>query len=125
MDDKPKIRKPWGGRFNTPTDAFVETFTASVTFDQRLAMCDIRGSIAHVTMLSETGIISEEEKKLIIDGLEGIKVSIKSGDFSWSVALEDVHMNIEYALVEAIGEVGNFTPHDRETIKLPQTFAFI
>ena len=106
MNDKPSIRKPWGGRFNSPTDAFVESFTASVTFDQRLAMCDIRGSIAHVTMLSETGIITEDEKKLIVDGLEAIKSTIKAGDFTWSIALEDVHMNIEHALVEAIGEVG-------------------
>ena len=96
----------WAGRFNEPTDAFVEAFTASVEFDQRLAPQDIAGSIAHATMLAAQGIISGEETRSIIDGLNVIKGQIEAGSFPWSVALEDVHMNIEAALTDAIGIAG-------------------
>ncbi len=102
MSDK----KLWAGRFNQPTDAFVEAFTASVEFDQRLADYDIQGSMAHATMLARQGILSEEEKDSIIAGLERIREQIASGNFPWSVALEDVHMNIEAALTEDIGDAG-------------------
>ncbi|HID45390.1 MAG TPA: argininosuccinate lyase, partial [Chromatiaceae bacterium] len=85
-------KKLWAGRFNQPTDAFVEAFTASVEFDQRLADYDIQGSIAHATMLARQGILSDEERDLIIAGLEKIRRQIKAGDFPWSVSLEDVHM---------------------------------
>ncbi|WP_457673004.1 argininosuccinate lyase, partial [Thiolapillus sp.] len=99
-------KKLWAGRFNQPTDAFVEAFTASVEFDQRLADYDIQGSIAHATMLARQGILNEEEKNSIIAGLERIREQIAGGDFPWSVALEDVHMNIEAALTEDIGDAG-------------------
>nr|WP_305801368.1 argininosuccinate lyase [Thiolapillus sp.] len=99
-------KKLWAGRFNQPTDAFVEAFTASVEFDQRLADYDIQGSIAHATMLARQGILSEEEKDSIIAGLERIREQIARGDFPWSVSLEDVHMNIEAALTEDIGDAG-------------------
>ncbi len=99
-------KKPWGGRFSQPTDAFVEAFTASVDFDQRLARQDIRGSIAHATMLARQNILTEAEKQQIIDGLEAIGREIAAGDFPWSVTLEDVHMNIEAALTARIGEAG-------------------
>ena len=102
MSDK----KLWAGRFNQPTDAFVEAFTASVEFDQRLAEQDIRGSMAHATMLARQGIITGEEKDLILEGLEQIRRQIEAGEFPWSVALEDVHMNIESALTERIGDAG-------------------
>ncbi len=102
MSDK----KLWAGRFSEPTDAFVEAFTASVEFDQRLAPQDIRGSIAHATMLARQGILSEDERDTIVAGLERIAERIAAGDFAWSVAREDVHMNIEAALTEAIGEAG-------------------
>ncbi len=96
----------WAGRFNEPTDAFVEAFTASVEFDRRLAPQDIAGSIAHATMLAARDIITVEEKLSIIDGLNAIKAQIEAGSFPWSVALEDVHMNIEAALTDAIGIAG-------------------
>ncbi|MEN8212888.1 MAG: argininosuccinate lyase [Pseudomonadota bacterium] len=96
----------WAGRFNEPTDAFVEAFTASVEFDRRLAHQDIAGSIAHATMLATQGIISMDEKQLIVAGLNDIKAQIEAGTFKWSVALEDVHMNIEAALTDAIGVAG-------------------
>ena len=99
-------RKPWGGRFAEPTDAFVERFTASVGFDQRLARHDIMGSIAHARMLGRVAVLGETEVASIVAGLEGIGADIQAGRFQWQVALEDVHMNIETALVARIGEVG-------------------
>ena len=98
--------KPWGGRFSESTDAFVEAFTASVTFDQRLYEHDINGSIAHASMLEKVGILTGEEKTAIIDGLEAIRQEIKQGLFNWSISLEDVHMNIEARLTENIGVTG-------------------
>ncbi len=106
MSDTPAPAKLWSGRFNEPTDAFVEAFTASVEFDQRLYQYDIEGSIAHATMLARQGILSETERDAIVEGLEQIRTRIDKGDFRWSVALEDVHMNIESALTEAIGDAG-------------------
>ncbi len=99
-------KKPWAGRFNEPTDAFVEAFTASVDFDQRLAPYDIAGSIAHASMLAEQGILTAAERDAIHQGLARIRQRIEAGDFDWSVALEDVHMNIEAALTEDIGIAG-------------------
>ena len=102
MSDK----KLWSGRFNEPTDAFVEAFTASVEFDQRLYRYDIAGSIAHARMLTRSGILSEQERDAIVAGLEKIRDRIEGGAFEWSVALEDVHMNIESALTNEIGYAG-------------------
>ncbi|MFZ8928305.1 MAG: argininosuccinate lyase [Gammaproteobacteria bacterium] len=98
--------KLWGGRFSEPTDTFVERFTASVTFDQRLYLADIQGSIAHATMLAKSGILTDQECRQITKGLEAIKADIDAGNFNWSVSLEDVHMNIEAALTEKIGGTG-------------------
>ena len=98
--------KPWAGRFNEPTDAFVEAFTASVGFDRRMYKQDIAGSIAHASMLAKVGVLNEQECKLIVDGLKAIEQDIDNGQFNWSVALEDVHMNIEARLTDRIGVVG-------------------
>ncbi len=98
--------KPWGGRFTEATDSFVERFTASVQFDQRLYHHDIQGSIAHATMLAEVGVLSQEEKRQIIEGLEQIRSDIEAGNFEWSVTLEDVHMNVEAELTKLIGITG-------------------
>ena len=106
MSKDKQADKPWGGRFSEPTDAFVERFTASVSFDQRLYQVDIAGSIAHATMLGNTSIISNEEAIQIVKGLETIRDEITSGVFEWSISLEDVHMNIESALIAKIGDVG-------------------
>ncbi len=122
MSDK----KLWSGRFNEPTDAFVEAFTASVEFDQRLYKYDIQGSIAHAKMLAKQGIIADSEHDVIIDGLEQILNRIEQGDFEWSVQLEDVHMNVESALTEAIGDAGKNSTLDAPVMtKSPQTFASI
>jgi len=99
-------QKLWGGRFTEATDAFVEAFTASVGFDKRLAPFDIRGSIAHATMLESIGVLNERECKSIVQGLENIREEIERGDFFWSVELEDVHMNVEARLTDRIGIAG-------------------
>lgn len=98
--------KLWGGRFTESTDAFVQAFTASVTFDKRLYAYDIAGSIAHARMLTKVGVLSEADCTTIIDGLNDIRGEIERGDFAWSVALEDVHMNIEARLTDRIGAAG-------------------
>ena len=104
--DSSNSAKPWAGRFTEPTDAFVEAFTASVAFDQRLYRQDIQGSIAHAQMLAHVGVLTDSECQQIVDGLKAIEADITAGSFSWSVTLEDVHMNIESALTSKIGEVG-------------------
>ena len=98
--------KPWGGRFDEPTDAFVEAFTASVGFDRRLYREDIAGSIAHARMLADQGVIAADEAQTIVGGLEAIRERIEAGEFEWRVDLEDVHMNIEAALTQEVGDVG-------------------
>ncbi|AUM12574.1 argininosuccinate lyase [Ketobacter alkanivorans] len=104
--NKPAQNIQWGGRFTEATDAFVQVFTASVDFDQKMAEQDINGSIAHATMLAEVGVLTQEEKTTIIEGLEAIRLEIRNGEFEWSVALEDVHMNIEARLTQRIGITG-------------------
>ena len=101
-----KTNQAWGGRFNEPVDTFVARFTASVGFDHRLAQQDIQGSLAHAKMLASAGVLTEEELELINSGLQQITAEIEAGTFAWSIALEDVHMNIEAALTERIGIVG-------------------
>ena len=96
----------WGGRFNEPTDAFVEAFTASVSFDQRMALVDIQGSLAHAKMLHRIGILDDDEHKAIDAGMAQITDEINNGSFEWSVSLEDVHMNIESRLTQLIGDAG-------------------
>jgi len=106
MTDKTASDKPWAGRFNEPTDAFVEAFTASVDFDRRLYPYDIQGSIAHATMLARQGILTGEERDAIVAGLERVRERIEAGRFDWSIPLEDVHMNVEAALTADIGDTG-------------------
>ena len=96
----------WGGRFSESTDAFVQEFTASVAFDRRMYRQDIQGSMAHATMLAEAGVLTAEERDAIHQGLEEIRAEIEAGQFQWSVALEDVHMNIEARLTDKIGITG-------------------
>jgi len=98
--------KLWAGRFTQPTDAFVEEFTASINFDRRMYRYDILGSVTHARMLARQGIISGDEAETIVQGLEGILAEIEAGDFEFTVAREDIHMNIEARLIEKIGAVG-------------------
>ncbi len=99
-------KKLSSARLTQPTNAFVEEFTASVQFDQRLFRQDIAGSIAHATMLASVDILSDQERDQIINGLKTILTEIEEGNFEWSIAQEDVHMNIEARLIALIGEVG-------------------
>ncbi|MDY0213018.1 MAG: argininosuccinate lyase [Desulfuromonadaceae bacterium] len=99
-------KKLWGGRFTQPTDKFVEEFTASIGFEQRLYPYDIQGSKAHAQMLARQGIITPAEAEQICTGLDQIQVDIEQGRLEFSVALEDIHMNIEARLIERIGSVG-------------------
>lgn len=96
----------WGGRFSKSTDEMINDFQASIDFDKRMYNEDIAGSIAHATMLAKAGIISEADRDDIIKGLKDIYKKIEEGNFSFEVALEDIHMNIEKRLTDAIGEAG-------------------
>lgn len=98
--------KLWGGRFTKETDELVNNFNASISFDQKFYKQDVRGSIAHATMLGKTGIITEEESKLIIDGLKGILADIESGDLVVDDEYEDIHTFMEANLIERIGDAG-------------------
>ena len=106
MSDALPPAKLWAGRFTEPTDALVERFTESVSFDRRLAKHDVRGSIAHATMLAGVGVLSEADRDAIVEGLEGILADIEAGAFEWRTSLEDVHMNIESVLTDRIGDAG-------------------
>ena len=106
MIDDSVDSNPWSGRFTESMDALVEAFTESVSFDQRLAPYDIAASIAHATMLGHVGVLSAGERDAIVEGLRAIGADIEAGRFRWSTQLEDVHMNIETALTERIGQAG-------------------
>jgi len=99
-------KKLWGGRFSGTTAASVEAFTESISYDHRLYRYDIEGSKAHATMLAANGLLSKEELAAIIDGLTAIETEIAAGDFLFKSELEDIHMNIEKALIDAIGPAG-------------------
>ena len=99
-------RKPWGGRFVGQTDARVEAFTQSISFDNRLFKQDIQASIAHAQMLERVGLISSDECRQLVEGLSQIGKDIEAGTFAWKPELEDIHMNIEAALTEKLGDVG-------------------
>ncbi|MCA9581601.1 MAG: argininosuccinate lyase [Myxococcales bacterium] len=98
--------KPWGGRFSEEPDELAVEFSASVDVDRRLADQDIRGSVAHVTMRANRGIISKDDAEAIRRGLDKVRMDIEAAKFEWDSALEDVHMNIESALTAHAGEVG-------------------
>lgn len=96
----------WSARFSEPVSDLVKRYTASVSFDQRMADFDIQGSLAHADMLESIGIISSADKAAIEHGMAQILEEINAGQFTWSIDLEDVHLNIERRLVELIGDAG-------------------
>jgi len=100
------MSKLWGGRFTKETNKLVEEFTASISFDQKLAKEDIAGSLAHVQMLGECGIIPAEDADTIKAGLLEIKKMVDQNEVEFLVEDEDIHMNIEKLLIEKIGPVG-------------------
>ncbi|HCX34666.1 MAG TPA: argininosuccinate lyase, partial [Rhodocyclaceae bacterium] len=98
--------KLWSGRFDEPVGETVKRYTASVAFDRRLALHDIRGSLAHARMLAHRGILGAGDLAAIEEGLARIGSEIESGTFVWSVDDEDVHLNIEKRLTALIGDAG-------------------
>ncbi|MFQ5559809.1 MAG: argininosuccinate lyase [Nitrospinota bacterium] len=99
-------KKAWSGRFKGGTDRLVEDFTASIFFDKRLYSYDIQGSLAHVKTLAKCKIVTKKEARIISDGLLSVLAEIEAGDFTFHVAHEDIHMNIEKRLIEIVGPVG-------------------
>jgi argininosuccinate lyase len=100
------LKKPWGGRFKKDTHKIAERFSASIDFDKRLYREDIEGSVAHVKMLGECGIIPKNDADKIAKGLRQIEKEIESGKFPFREEYEDIHLNIEKRLIEKIGETG-------------------
>ncbi len=98
--------KPWGGVFDVATDRRVEEFTESVSFDRRLYAQDIQGSVAHAQMLARVGLLTPQECEQLTAALEDIRREIESGRFLFRTELEDLHMHIERALVDRLGDVG-------------------
>ncbi|WP_189531816.1 argininosuccinate lyase [Paludibacterium paludis] len=96
----------WSGRFSEPVSELVKKYTASVTFDKRLAEFDIEGSLAHAAMLNRVGVLSDEDLAAIRQGMAGLLEDIRQGRFEWRLDLEDVHMNIERRLTDLIGDAG-------------------
>ncbi len=99
-------KKAWGGRFESNPESWVDAFNASIHFDKNLIDQDIQGSIAHATMLAEQNIIKTEEANQIIQGLKDIQADYYNGNLELSESLEDIHLNIEHALIQKIGQVG-------------------
>ncbi|MGE4499674.1 MAG: argininosuccinate lyase [Hydrogenovibrio sp.] len=106
MSNQHNQEKLSSARFSEATDAFVEEFTASIQFDKRMYRQDIQGSIAHATMLCKVGLLTEQERKDIIEGLGQVQADIESGKMEWSIKQEDIHMNIEARLTDLIGITG-------------------
>ncbi|MGP7818449.1 argininosuccinate lyase [Niallia sp. 01092] len=100
------MKKLWGGRFTKSAEEWVDEFGASIPFDQELVLEDIEGSIAHVTMLSKTGILTAEEAEKIKSGLLTLKEKAEKEELSFSVKLEDIHLNLESQLTDLVGPVG-------------------
>jgi argininosuccinate lyase len=100
------MAKLWGGRFSKDTNALVDAFNASIDYDQRLYREDIRGSIAHVHMLAKTGIISADDAEKVVAGLKKVLQEMEDGNFEFKTELEDIHMNVEAAVTDLVGDPG-------------------
>ena len=94
----------WGGRFTKETDKLVYNFNASISFDQKFYRQDIRGSKAHVAMLAKQGILTEEEKEQITEGLDGILADVEAGKLEITAEYEDIHSFVEANLIDRIGD---------------------
>jgi argininosuccinate lyase len=105
-DQFAKKAEAWSARFSEPVSELVKRYTASVGFDQRLALFDIDGSLAHAAMLNSVGLLADADLNAIRTGMQTIRGEIEAGEFSWSIDLEDVHLNIEKRLTDLIGDAG-------------------
>src|SRR5580693_9321946 len=101
-----QTQKSWQARIAESTDAIAQSFVESISYDRRLYKYDIAGSIAHATMLAKVALITDAERDAIIEGLRGIERDIESDNFKFEISNEDIHMVIEAALIERIGEPG-------------------
>lgn len=116
----------WGGRFQKSTDKKVDDFNSSIRFDKRMYKQDIKGSIAHATMLGRQNIIPKEDSDKIVAELKNILKDIEDGKVEFEIDAEDIHMNIEKILIERIGEqVKDITPAEAVTTKSLLTFVCI
>ena len=106
QDNNDKTPKTWSGRFSEPVSELVKRYTASVSFDKRLAEVDIRASLAHARMLHKVGVLQAEDLAAIDSGMAQILEDIRAGRFEWLLGLEDVHMNIESRLIALVGDAG-------------------
>lgn len=106
MEGIKMTKKAWGGRFEEKPEDWVDAFNASIHFDQTLIDEDIQGSIAHATMLSHKGILTENECQSIVQGLQEIQKDFHEGHIQFQASLEDIHLNIEHELITRIGAVG-------------------
>lgn len=106
MEGIKMTKKAWGGRFEEKPEDWVDAFNASIHFDQTLIDGDIQGSIAHATMLSHKGILTENECQSIVQGLQEIQKDFHEGHIQFQASLEDIHLNIEHELITRIGAVG-------------------
>lgn len=100
------MKKLWGGRFTKSAEEWVDEFGASISFDQELVLEDIEGSLAHVKMQGECGILSQEDVTVITNGLLTLKKRAENGELHFSVKMEDIHLNLESMLIDEIGPVG-------------------
>ena len=98
--------KLWGGRFTKETDQLVQNFNESLSFDQKFYKQDIQGSMAHVKMLAKQGILTEEEKEQITEGLDGILADVEAGKLEITAEYEDIHSFVEANLIDRIGDAG-------------------
>src|SRR3712207_3540327 len=96
--------KSWQARISEATDALAASFVESISYDRRLYKHDIAGSVAHATMLAKVGLITEQDRDAIIEGLRGIERDIEAGHFHFDQSLEDIHMVVEAELIKRIGE---------------------
>ena len=119
-----KSNEMWGGRLLEGPDAIMRAINASIGFDRRLASQDIAGSLAHVDMLGATGIVDKADAKQIKAGLETVLREIQSGDFSFSEALEDIHMNVEARLRDLIDLLQGVCIRRSRMIRWPQTSGY-
>lgn len=103
QDTSPKM---WSGWLDEPVSDLVKQYTASVPFDNRMALFDIMGSLAHAKMLNKVGVLNQDDWLAIQEGMQQIEEEIRRGEFIWSLDLEDVHLNIEYRLIEKVGDAG-------------------
>ena len=104
--DKKAKKQLWHGRFREQLDDTVSAYTASINIDQRLGPYDIKGTRAHTRMLAKQNILSEEDKKEILEGLERIENLLQSGELPLDAQLEDIHMNLESSLTSLVGDAG-------------------